>query len=299
MKILSLSLFFFLSSIFCIAQENISIYLKDETNRNIPFYTVENIKFKENKYVADSVGKVSIPYIKGMSYHLHALGFLDTLITLKEYTDLNIVLIANNSLKEVVISPLLFSAKIKELKAERTEQRNWLSGRPDLNHEIGRIVSFEKKVWLQTARFKLTSDYAINFKSDVFINIYSINENFDKEISALRLKKPWYYQLSSIPDLIFSGHLNHTYDVLYDGDYLTFDLTKLGVHLNKGQYIITIELMEGRTKGIRPYFSRQHEFFTINSYSNAKRVGWGMELAYYSKKYANVIADFTYKEKMN
>ena len=299
MKIILVLQFLFLCNLTGIAQEKISIYLKDENNRTIPFYTVESVKFKENRYFADSLGKVSIPYIKGIPYYIHALGFLDTLITLKEYTDINVVLKANNLLKEVEIKAPIFSGKVKELKAERTDQRDWLSARPDHNHEIGRIVSFEKKVWLQKARFKLTSQYKINFKNDILLNIYSVNDNLDKEISALRLKKPWFYQLSSIPDLIFSGHLNNDYDVIYDGNYLTFDLTKLGVYLNKGQYIITIELMAGRTIGIRPSFSRQNDFFTLNSYTNAKRVSWATELAYDSKKYANLIADFIYKEEFD
>lgn len=56
--------------------------------------------------------------------------------------------------------------------------------------------------------------------------------------------------------------------------------------------------MAGTTIGIRPYFSRQKECFTLRSNSNAKREGWGTELAYNSKKYANVIADSTFKERI-
>ncbi len=299
MKIISLFLFLFLCNITCIAQEKISIYLKDKSNRSIPFYTLENVKFKENKYFADSLGKAIIPYIKGMSYQIHAMGFPDTIITLQQHQDLTFILEASNRLKEIVIKAPIFSTKIKELRADRVDQDDWLAALPDHNHEIGRIVTFDKSIWIQKASFKLKSRYNLNFKKDIFINIYRVNEKLETELLALKIKKPWYYQFSSAPDLFFSSHLDNNYDVTFEDNYLTFDLSRLHLYLGEGKYVITIELIAGTTIGIRPYFSRQKECFTLRSNSNAKRVGWGTELAYFSKKYANVIADFTYKEKID
>lgn len=299
MKIISLTLFLFLCNITCIAQEKISIYLKDKCNRSIPFYTLQNVKFKDNKYFADSIGKAIIPYIKGMAFQIHAMGFPDTIITLQQPQNLTFILSANNLLKEIVIKAPKFSTRIKELKADRVDQDDWLAALPDHNHEIGRIVTFDKNIWLQKTGFKLKSRYNLNFKENVFVNIYKVNEKLETELLVLKIKKPWYYQLSAAPDLVFSSHLYNNYDVTFEDSYLTFNLSRLNLHLEEGKYVITIELMAGRTIGIRPYFSRQKECFTIISNSNAKRVGWGTELAPFSKKYANIIADFVYKEKID
>ncbi|GAB1462817.1 hypothetical protein [Pedobacter sp.] len=290
---------FFLCNTACIAQETISIHLKDQHSNPVPFYAIENVKFKEYKYLADSLGNAKIPYIKGMAYKIHALGFADTIITIQQKEDLVLMLNSNsNLLKEIVIKAPIFSARTYELKAERTDQVNYYTGRPDLNHEIGRIVIFNKKIWFQKAGFKLKSRYNLNFKKDIFINIYKMNEKFEKELKTLKTKKPWYYQLISSPDLVFSSHTNDNYDVHFENNYLTFDLSRLNLYLEEGKYVITIELMAGRALGIRSYFSRQKEFLTLRSNNNATRVAWATELAYDSKKYANVIADFTYKERV-
>lgn len=286
-------------STLCIAQENINLHVKDQDKKPIPFFTVENVKYRENKYFADSLGKVIIPYIKGMVYNIHAVGFADTIITIHDLENLNIKLNSSNFLKEVTITAPVFSSNIKELKSQRVDQADWFYGLPDLNNELGRIVTFDKNIWLQKASFKLKSFYNLDFKKHVFINIYKVNEKLETELVTLKTKKPRYYQFSSSPDLVFSSHLDDNYDVNYDTRYLTFDLSRQHIYLDKGKYIITIELMAGRTIGIRPYFSSQTECLMLTSKSNAKRIGWGAELAYFSKKYANVIADFTYSEQIN
>ena len=64
-----------------------------------------------------------------------------------------------------------------------------------------------------------------------------MNEKLETELFALKIKKAWYYQFSSAPDLIFSSHLDHNYDVILQDDYLTFDLSKLRLYLEEGRYI--------------------------------------------------------------
>lgn len=297
MKIILL-LLVFLCNILCIAQENVNIHIYDQDDKPIPFFTVENVKFKEIKYFADSLGHAIIPYINGMAYKIHSIGFADTIITLQGYEDLFLKFKSNNLLKEVVIEAPTFSTKITELKSDRVDQIDWYAALPDYNHEIGRIVIFDKNIWLQKTSFKLKSFYNLDFKSDVFVNIYKVNEKLETELNALKTKKPWYYQFSSSPDLVFSSHLNDNYDVTFEDNYLNFDLSRLHIYLEEGKYIITMELMASRTIGIRPYFSRQKECFTLISNSNAKRVGWSTDLGFNNKKYPNLIADFTYSEQI-
>lgn len=85
-------------NITCVAQEIIIIHLKEEKNRPIPFFTIQNVKYKDNKYFADSLGKTIIPYIKGMASQIHAIGFQDTIITLQQHHDLSYILGASNNL---------------------------------------------------------------------------------------------------------------------------------------------------------------------------------------------------------
>ena len=296
MKLILLMLFFLCNTL-CLAQENITIEIRDQDKKPLPFFTIENIKFNDFKYFGDSLGNVTIPYINGMAYKIHAIGFIDSIFTIQQNENLSFVLRSDNILDEVVVKPTVFSTSIKELKSERVDQADWLAGLPDNNNEIGRIVIFDKNIWIHKAIFKITSWYNLDFKKHVFLNIYKVNEELENELVALKTKKPWTYKFSA-PDLIFSSHLNDNYDVFFENKDLTFDISRLGIYLDKGKYIITMELMAGRTIGIRPYFSRQKECLMLTSRSNAKRIGWSFELAHFSKKYANIIADFTYCEQV-
>ncbi len=298
MKI-KLELLFFLSlcNIICVAQGTISIHLKDENNKPIPFYSVEQIKYKEIKFLGDSLGKVKIPNTFGIAYNLHAVGYADTIITIQEQQDLSFILRSNNLLKEVVIKGAVFSSKIKELNASRINQVYWSSHSPNLNHEIGRIVNFDKNIWLQKATFKLKSFYKIDFKKFVNVNIYKVNEKLEDDLIDLKTKKIWTYVVST-PELIFSSHLTDNYDVSFEKNYLTFDLSRLNWYLDNGKYIITMELMAGSTMGVKPAFSLQNECLTIRSNSNTKRVAWSTDLGFGSKKYPNLIADFTFREQV-
>ena len=100
-----------------------------------------------------------------MASQIHAIGFQDTIITLQQHHDLSYILGASNNLwNEIVIKAPPFSTKIKELRADRIDQDDWLAALPYHNHEIGRIVTFDKNIWIKKASVKLRSSNNLDFK---------------------------------------------------------------------------------------------------------------------------------------
>lgn len=299
MRIPNTSIILFISFLLhhsiCLAQEKLSLTLKDENNMPISFFTISNVKDAETKYLADSLGNVEIPAVIGMAYNIHAVGFPDTLITLHNNLDLNIFLKSNNQLKEIIVKPVLYAKETAAFTSSRTNEFNWYaSGNSSYNHEIGRIVSFDKAIWLQNVSFKVKSKYQLDFKKFVFVNIYRINGKLQNEIEDLKNKKPWFYRFSS-PDLVFSSHLNEDYTVSFNNNFLSFDLSKQGIYLDQGNYIVVMELMAQTTKEIKPYFSLKKECLTLRSNNNSKMVTWFTDL--WNGRYMNMIADISYFPK--
>ena len=279
-------------STYCIAQNKIFVNIKDESDTPVQFYTLQSVKDAKNVYMADSLGNASIPFVIGQTYKIHAVGFPDTLITVHNNTELRIKLKSNNQLNEVLIKPITYSKTLDNFKSSRTNEFNWYgSGNSTYNHEIGRIVSFDKKIWIQNISFKVKSKNDVNLKKDLFVNIYKINDNLQIEIDALIKKKPGYYKFSS-PDIVFSSHLSDNYSISFKNNLLTFDLSKQGVYLEEGNYIVVLELMALTTKEIMPYFSLSKDCFTLRSNNNSKIVTWFTDL--WEKKYMNIITDISY-----
>jgi hypothetical protein len=277
------------------AQENLSIKIKDENNVPIPFYTISNVKNDKLSYVADSLGAVKVQAIIGMTYHVHAVGFQDTLITLHDNNDLNITLKSGNQLKEIVIKPRLYATEAHVLRSSRANEFNWYaSGNSTYNHEIGRVVSFEQSVWLQKVSFKIKTTYQYDFKKLIFVNIYRVGEKLQAQLDDLKKKKPGFYRLSS-PDLVYSSHLDENYTVSFNNNFLSFDLSGQGIYLDPGNYVIVMELMAQTTIDVRPYYSLKNECLTIRSNNNAKVVTWFTDL--WEGKYMNIITDITYFPK--
>lgn len=283
---------FFLCNYACIAQEFLTFNLIDQTNKPIPFSTIENIKAKNIKFFSDSLGKVNLPNIIGMSYKIHALGFCDTIITIQDNVDFFIKMKSNNILEEVVVSPIKHFSKLENLRSSRANQFNWYaSGNASYNHEIGRIISITKEICLQTVSFKIKSKYEMNFKNLIFINIYKINKKLEMEVDILKGKKPWTYRLPA-PDLIYSSHLNDNYSVKLSNNMLIFDLSNQYINLHPGQYIVVMEMMAKTTLGIKPFFSLQKECLTLRSNNNSQVVAWFTD--FWQDKYMNIIVDLAY-----
>lgn len=283
---------FFLCNYACIAQEFLTFNLIDQTNKPIPFSTLENIKARNIKFFSDSLGKVNLPKVIGMSYKIHALGFCDTIITIQDNVDFFIKMKSNNLLEEVVVVPTKRFSKLEKLRSSRANQFNWYaSGNATYNHEIGRIISINKDIWLQTVSFKLKSKYEINFKNSIFVSIYKVNQKLEDALDLLRKKKPWTYSLPP-PNLVYSSHLNDEYSVIYKENLLIFDLSKQSIYIQPGTYIVAMEMMAKTTLGIQPYFNLQKECFTLRSNNNSKVVAWFTD--FWEDKYMNIIVDLSY-----